>query len=294
MQTRAIVTGANGMLADALIPLLEKKGYLLYKTDIVSQDDILKVDITDKALLQDFFKTHNADIVFHLAAETDVDKCELNPTHAYNTNTAGTENLAVICKERGMQMVYISTGAVFDGAKETGYTEEDMPKPLTVYGKSKLEGEKIVSSLLDRYYIVRAGWMIGGYLRDKKFVWKIIQLIKTSKEIKVVIDKVGSPTFTKDFAKGVLNIVKSGEFGLYHCVNHGICTRFDIAKKILEYMNTNDVILKPVTSEEFPLPAPRGKFEALINKRLSTMGLDNMRTWQDALKEYIEEIKNET
>jgi len=241
--------------------------------------------------VKEFVKTHKPGIVFHLAAETDVDKCEFNKDHAYETNTKGTENIAIACKEHDIPLVYISTGAVFDGEKEGGYTEEDAPNPLSVYGKSKLRGEEVIRSMLSRHYIVRAGWMIGGYNKDKKFVWKIVQLLKTKKEIPVVIDKIGSPTFTKDFAKGIIDIVSAQKYGLYHCVNKGICTRFDIAEKIAEYLKKEDVVLKPVTSEVFPLPAPRGKSEALINYRLSRMNMDNVRPWQDALKEYIEEIK---
>jgi len=133
--------------------------------------------------------------------------------------------------------------------------------------------------------------MIGGFNKDKKFVWKIVHLLKSKKEIEVVIDKAGSPTFTSDLAKGMIDIVSTGKYGVYHCVNKGICTRFDIAKKIAEYLDKKEVILKPVTSERFPLPAPRPKSEALINHKLCLMGIDNARPWGDALREYIEEIK---
>ncbi len=291
MRLNALVTGANGMLADALCPLLRKSGYEVHATDIITGNGIFKLDIKNLADITDVISTSKPDIIFHLAAETDVDKCELNEKHAYLTNAKGTENIAVACKENNIPMVYISTGAVFDGEKTTGYTEEDSPNPLSVYGLSKLKGEDAVKSLLSKYYIVRAGWMIGGFNKDKKFVWKIAQLLKTKKEIPVVIDKIGSPTFTGDFAKGILDIVSAGKHGLYHCVNKGICTRFEIAQKIAEYLNKKEVVLRPVTSEVFPLPAPRAKSEALINNRLICMGMDNMRLWQDALKEYLEDIK---
>jgi dTDP-4-dehydrorhamnose reductase len=291
LKLNALVTGANGMLADALCPLLVKNGYKVYSFDIINSGNILKLDIRDKKAIKNAIDTYNIDFVFHLAAETNVDKCELNKEHAYETNAKGTENIAIICKEHDIPMVYVSTGSVFDGENMHGYKEDDKPNPLSVYGKSKMEGENAVTKLLTRYYIIRAGWMIGGYNKDKKFVWKIVQLLKTAKEIPIVTDKIGSPTFTIDFAKGIVDIVATGKFGLYHCVNKGICTRFDIAKKIAEYMNKTDVILKPVTSEMFPLPAPRGKSEALINYRLSQINMDNMRPWQDALKEYIEGIK---
>ncbi|MFH0772373.1 MAG: dTDP-4-dehydrorhamnose reductase [Candidatus Omnitrophota bacterium] len=291
MTMKAVVTGANGMLADSFCPLLKERGYVIYPTDIVSNGEISKLDIRDLKEIRDFVGKNKPDIIFHLAAETDVDKCELKPEHAYATNAKGAENIAIVCKEFEIPMVYVSTGAVFDGEKPDGYTESDKPNPISVYGKSKFKGEEAVSSLLKKYYIVRAGWMIGGYNKDKKFVWKIIQLLNTKKEISVVTDKKGSPTFTKDFSRGILDIVSAGKYGLYHCVNKGICTRFDIAKKIAEYLRKEDVVIHPVTSEAFPLPAPRGKSEAMINHKLSLMGMDNIRTWQDALKEYIEEIR---
>lgn len=289
MRAKALVTGANGMLGDAICPLLDKCGYELYLIDIAGDETIVKLDIRSLQQVMDFAKNHKPDIIFHLAAETDVDKCELDKDHAYETNVKGTENMSIISKEYGIPLVYISTAAVFDGEKEEGYIEEDTPNPISIYGKSKLKGEELICSMLTKYYIIRTGWMIGGYDKDKKFVWKIIQLLKTKKEISVVTDKIGSPTFTEDLARGIVDIVAREEYGLYHCVNKGICTRYDIAKRIAEYLG-KDVLLKPVTSEVFPLPAPRGKSEALINHRLSRMNMDNMRPWQDALKEYIDEM----
>ncbi len=291
MGKKVFVTGANGMLADSLCPLLTQAGYIVYPSDIITGEAIPELDVRNIDEIKNAASRYRPDIIFHLAAETDVDKCELEPEHAFRTNAMGTENVAKVCKGIDIPMVYISTGAVFDGNKMDGYTENEIPSPLSVYGKSKLEGEQIVKSLLHRYFIVRASWMIGGYNKDKKFVWKIIQRMKKEKKIPVVIDKCGSPTFTKDFAKGLVSIVLKGEYGLYHCVNKGICTRFDIAKKVLEYLNIRDIELKPVTSEAFPLPAPRGKSEALLNDHMSRLGINNMRHWHDALKEYIKDIK---
>jgi dTDP-4-dehydrorhamnose reductase len=292
MQLKAIVTGANGMLGDSLCPLLVNKGYNIAATDIAANTNIFKLDIRNLDEAMNFIKKQKPSIIFHLAAETDVDKCELNENHAYETNAKGTENIAMCCKKLDIPMVYISTGAVFDGEKEGGYTEEDITSPVNIYGRSKLEGEKAVKSLLSKYYIIRAGWMIGGHDKDKKFVWKIVELLKTKKEISAVTDKFGTPTFTKDLSKGIYDIVVKGQYGLYHSVNNGgICTRFDIAEKIIEYLNKKDVILKSVDSNAFPMPAPRPKSEALINYKLSSMGMNSMRTWQEALKEYIEEIK---
>ncbi len=289
---RSVITGADGMLGSALRPLLDRSGYQVYATDISSAGNGLDyLDVQDATAVRGYIFKVKPDIVFHLAAETDVDKCELKPDHAYLTNAQGTRNLALLCKELDIPLIYISTGAVFDGKKKEGYTEDDQPHPISVYGKSKLKGEEEIKSLLEKYYIVRAGWMIGGHDKDKKFVWKIVQLMKNKPEIPVVTDKQGSPTFTGDFARGIMNIVETKEYGIYHCVNKGICTRFDIAEKIREYLGKKDVLLKPVTSAAFPLPAPRGDSEALINQKLSKMGINNMRHWTDCLKDYLEESK---
>lgn len=289
MKLKVLMTGGNGALADALYPLLCQNGYNVYMTDINGIDNkvIFKMDIRDKKEIDRIATKFKPDIIMHLAAETNVDKCELNPDHAYNTNVKGTENMALSAKIMGVTLVYISTGAVFDGEKSEPYIESDKPNPISIYGKTKFEGEKIVTSLMDMYYIFRAGWMIGGYEKDKKFVAKIVNLAKVKKEIPVVTDKFGSPTFTKDFSKGILAVISTKEYGLYHMVNEGCCSRYDIAKKIIEYLERKDVVIKPVTSEAFPLPAPRGRSEMLVNHKLSMIGLNNMRPWQDALREYV-------
>jgi dTDP-4-dehydrorhamnose reductase len=226
----------------------------------------------------------------HLAAETDVDKCELEPDHAYLTNTIGTQNVALMCQKHDIEMVYISTIGVFYGDKPEPYTEFDEPNPINVYGRSKLEGEKIVQNLLKRYYIVRAGWMIGGGpKRDKKFVGKIIRLLDKTNRLKAVYDKVGSPTYTVDFSGCLADLIETGFYGLYHCTNKGYGSRFDVAKKIVEFLGRSDVIVEPVSSAYFPLSAARARSEMSRNYKLELLGLDKMRRWEDALQEYLEQ-----
>ncbi len=226
----------------------------------------------------------------HLAAETDVDKCELEPDQAYLTNTIGTQNVALSCQKRDIIMVYVSTIGVFDGNKPEPYTEFDEPNPINVYGKSKLWGERIVQSFLKKYYIVRAGWMMGGGPRkDKKFVAKIIkQILEGKKELMVVNDKFGSLTYTVDFSKCLTNLIETGCYGLYHCTNKGWASRYEVAKKIVEYMGLNDVKIIAVSSAHFPLPAPRARSEACYNYKLELMRMDKMRPWEEALRDYIE------
>ncbi|MFH1846180.1 MAG: SDR family oxidoreductase, partial [Candidatus Omnitrophota bacterium] len=197
---KILVTGAAGMLAAEVVPMLLAGGHEVIQTDINQRiPDIEALEVRDKAKVWDKIKKEKPDYVFHLAAETDVDLCEKDPEHAYMVNTLGTENVVLACKEFGAKLLYISTGAVFDGTKGI-HNEFDLANPINVYGKSKLEGEKIVQNMLTDFFIVRAGWMVGGWDLDKKFVYKIVQQLKQGKkELVAVDDKKGTPTFTKDF-----------------------------------------------------------------------------------------------
>lgn len=290
---KVLVTGVNGMLGSALCPELLQQNHQIFKTDIVClEKEIRYLDVRNKQVIKEVFRDFRPDIVFHLAAATDVDKCEMQKEEAFATNTLGTENIVLACMEKDVTLIYISTSAVFDGKKEEPYTEFDQPNPLNIYAKTKLEGEKIVQRLLKKYFIVRASWMIGGINKDKKFVMKIIGQLKDKKEILAVTDKRGSPTFTKDLSKGLLDLIKTKRYGLYHMANKGSCSRYDIAKLIVELMGQDDITVKPVTSEVFPLFAPRPDSEAIANFKLQLLGMNNMPTWQESLREYISAVKD--
>ncbi len=285
-----LVTGAAGMLAAEVIPELKRQGCKVSAFDIHQRlPDIQKLDITDHAEVIKTIASAQPEYVFHLAAETDVDRCEKDPDHAFKVNTMGTENIALACQQLGVKLLYISTAGVFFGDKSEPYTEFDAPNPANIYGVSKWEGEKIVAGLLSEYFIVRAGWMVGGWEIDKKFVYKIVQQIKEGRtELRVVSDKFGSPTFTKDFAKNVVALVKTGRYGLYHMTNKGSGSRHDIALKIVEFMGVKaKVKVLPINSAEFPLPAPRARSEMMRNYHLDLIGLNQMPPWEESLKEYI-------
>lgn len=291
---RCLVTGANGMLGSALCPLLSKKGYEVIGTDVnITHNGQVFLDIKNFADVEKLSVLYKPEMVFHLAAATDVDKCQLDPDFAFSVNAAGTKNIALICKKLDVPMVYISTGSVFDGKKAEAYIESDQPNPLNVYAKTKYEGEKIVQELLSKYFIVRAGWMIGGGKKDIKFVAKIVKLVLTNKKIQAVVDKKGSPTFTHDLSKGIIELVNTKNYGLYHMANQGSCSRFEIAKKIIEFMGKDDVAVNPVSSDCFPLPAPRPDSEALENRRLNSLGICKMPHWETALKDYIDTLMEE-
>ncbi|MBN2071285.1 MAG: dTDP-4-dehydrorhamnose reductase [Candidatus Krumholzibacteriota bacterium] len=280
---RVYVTGARGMLGKALVPLLEKK----YE---VKATDLPEADITDRDNIVSDIRSFSPDYVFHLASMTDVDLCELHPEQARLSNTTGTRNVAEGAKETGAMMIYISTGMIYNGRKKGPYTEYDLPDPVNVYGRTKYEGELEIGRLLKRYFIFNTCWIFGGGKEDKKFVSKILELAGKNKKLKIVDDRIGSPTYTVDFARAIADLIEQNEYGRFHCVNSGLASRFQLAEKILQIAGITGCSLTPVSSDEFPLPAPRPEMEGMSNYRLTLMGLDNMRPWDEALSEYIREV----
>jgi len=288
---KVLVTGAAGMLGSDLCPELEKNGVEVIRTDIhLTQSVTLKMDVTEPDNINSVMDEHDVDWVFHLAAETDVDLCEQDPDHALRTNALGTENIVLSCLERNVPVVYISTAAVFNGQKPEPYTEFDTPDPVSAYGRSKLEGEKAVTTFLNRFFIFRAGWMVGGWEIDKKFVFKIAGLLRERDRLTVVNDKFGSPTFTFDFSRNLVKVWKSGRYGLYHMANRGVTSRYEMACQIARCMGVEKKVeIVPINSAHFPLPAPRARSEMMYNSRLDLMGLNDMPRWEDSLKHYITE-----
>ena len=275
------MTGASGGLGAALIPLLRKRRDTLILTDVGTMDvgdlpDVLKV-----------FNASRPDLVFHLAAATDVDRCEREPEYAYRVNVLGTNNVATTCQKYDIPLVYVSTAEVFDGKKKTPYTEQDKPNPVNEYARTKFEGEKAVQRLLKKYFIVRTAWLVGGGKNDKKFVGKFLRLLDTQKIVKVVSDKIGSPTFADDLAANLLLLVDSGRYGLYHMCNKGHGSRYDMAREILKSLKIKNVELVAVSSKEFPAPAKRGRSEAIKNRKLGLLGLDRMPEWKKSLRKYL-------
>jgi dTDP-4-dehydrorhamnose reductase len=287
-----LVTGAAGMLAAEVVPELKSNGHAVIETDInLRLPSITKLDFTDINAVEDIIKQSKPDFIFHIAALTDVDLCEKEPDLAYKVNLLGTENIALMCYKYNLPILYISTGGVFNGQKPSAYTEFDQPDPVNKYADSKLRGEIVIQNLLTKYFILRAGWMIGGGDIDKKFVYKIVQQLKDGKtELNVVNDKFGSPCFTFDFAKQILPIIETGRYGIYHCANGGFVSRFEIAQKIVELMNLNErVKINPINSAQFPLPAPRSRSEAIANYKLNLLGINKMPDWQKSLERYLSE-----
>src|SRR3989338_5767931 len=298
---RVLVTGAAGMLGHDLCNELERQSHEVIRTDIRTKESkIRKLDVTDKNGVFAAVEQIKPDLVAHLAAETDVDKCEVEQDHAYLTNTIGTLYATLAAQKFNTLMVYISTAGVFDGKSLKPYTEFDTPNPINVYGKSKYEGEKIVQNLLNRSFIIRPGWMVGGGKeRDKKFVYKLLkQLEDGKKDFNIVTDKIGSLTYTADFAKNFMPLIETHNYGLYHMTNKGYGSRYDLAKKIFEVLKIEDINLNAVTSELYPkenygvfsstpTPAPRPDSEAMRNYKLELLGLNNMNHWEEAVEDYV-------
>ena len=290
--SRVLITGCGGMLGSAIYPYFRD----YFETVLATDKDLCEswlqlLDVRDVDGMKAIFSSFKPDLVLHLAAETDVEYCETHPDVAYNTNATSTRNLAELCEQGGATLVYISTAGTFDGEKETPYTEEDEPKPIMVYGQSKFDGENYVKEICSRYYIVRAGWMVGGGQRkDHKFVSKIIdQIVESQPVIYAVNDKWGAPTYTHDFALNLFKLLQSEHYGIYHMVCEGDGTRYDVAQEILDICGRNDIKLEAVDSDYFSDTyfAPRPRSEIMVNANLAKIGINLMRPWKLALRDYL-------
>jgi len=268
---KALITGANGMLGQDLSPILEDEGYEVIETDVDS------MDITDINSVKKVLTTEKPDIVFHCAAWTNVDKAEEDPKGAELINFKGTENVAKICSQLDITIVYISTDYVFDGEKpETEfYTPSDKTNPLSVYGKTKLMGEQAILNNCKKHYIVRTSWLYG--INGKNFVETMLSL-KDKPEIKVVNDQRGCPTWTIELANALVKIVNM-PFGIYHACGSKSTTWYEFAKEIFSLSNLN-VNLLPCKTEEFPRLAKIHKDSAMNNNKIC-------RDWKLALKDYL-------
>ena len=244
-----------------------------------------ELDITDTVALQRRLHASRPHWVLHLAALTDVDRCEREPEAAFRVNTAATETIVAGCRALDAGLLFVSTIAVFDGKKESAYVESDRPNPVNAYGCSKWRAEAAVASL-PRHLIVRSSWLFGGGVVDKKFVGKILALAATRDVLHVVADKVGSPTSVDDLALGLQRLLQVGAIGLYHAVNAGQpASRFHFARAIVAAAAL-PVTVRPVTSSFFPQLAPRPDMEAARSEKLAASWLP---PWPQALQTYVAE-----
>lgn len=287
---KIFIAGCGGMLGKAFYDEF-KNDYKLTCSDIdLNEDWLIYQDFRDLNSYRDKVVDSNPDILIHLGAHTDLEYCENNIEDAYKTNTLSVENATYIANELNIPLVYISTAGIFDGSKDI-FDDWDSPNPMCVYARTKFLGEEIVKENCKRYFIFRAGWMMGGFNKDKKFIFKIIKQIECGvKELNIVNDKNGTPTYTVDFAKNVRAILEKEFYGLYNLVCSGITTRVEVTREILKILKKEkDIKINEVNSDFFLKTyfAKRPKSERLINRKLNLRGLNQMRDWKIALKEYL-------
>jgi dTDP-4-dehydrorhamnose reductase len=222
------------------------------------------------------------EVVIHTAAFTVVDDCEIQPDLAFRVNADGSRNVALACRKLGISMLYVSTDYVFDGEKNEPYVESDVPNPISVYGRSKLEGERYVSQLLERYWIVRTSWLFGPH--GKNFTQVILERAQEGAVLPVVDDQVGSPTYTEDLAAKLEQIIERGKSGIYHVSNQGACSRFEFAQEILRQVGMDPSRVVPIPTSVSKRSARRPRDSRLANARLMAEGLGLLPPWQDALR----------
>lgn len=292
MKKRIYVAGCGGMLGEAF-HMQFKDGYELKCTDIdVNESWLTWMDFRNYENYKKEVLDFNPDYLFHIGAHTNLEYCELNIDDAYLTNTTSVENAVYIANEINVPLLYISTAGIFDGSKKS-FDDWDLPNPLGHYARSKYAGELFVKENARRYLICRAGWMMGGGpKKDKKFIQKILKQIKDGKkELHIVNDKLGTPTYTHEFARNVMLLLKRELWGLYNMVCEGETGRLEVTHELLRLIGMeNKIIVKPVKSEFFRKEffAARPDSECLVNKKLQLRGLNKMNVWKVSLKSYID------
>lgn len=286
------IAGCGGMLGEAFYKQFSSDYEIRCTDKDVNEEWLSFLDFRDYQAYKKDVMDFNPDYLFHLGAYTDLEFCENNPDETYITNTLAVENAVYIANELDIPVLYISTAGIFDGNKQF-YDDWDAPNPLGVYARSKYMGERFVCENSNRFLVCRAGWMMGsGPAKDKKFIQKIIKQIKDEKkELFIVNDKDGTPTYTHDFAKNVKLLLEKEYWGLYNMVCGGQTSRLEVALEILKILNKEkEIKITEVTSDYFKKEyfADRPPCERLVNKKLELRNLNIMRDWKIALKEYIE------
>lgn len=278
-----LIIGSNGQLG------LEMQKKLKQKNTEFAAYDYPEVDITDKEKLRSIVDLVKPTTIVNCAAYTNVDAAEMDAKNAYRVNALGAKNLAQLCDEYDIELVHISTDYVFNGdamienGRQRAYLETDKCAPVTVYGKTKYQGEQFVQSCCKKYYILRTAWLYG---EGNNFVRTMLALAEKNDTITVVTDQIGSPTSTADLAEAIIVLIGSGAYGLYHATCEGQCSWYEFAKKIFEIKQV-PINVVPVTSEQFVRPAKRPAWSVLENAALRSIDKNVFHTWEDALIDYL-------
>lgn len=278
---KVLVTGVKGQLGYDVVEELEKRGLEAVGVDIE------EMDITDAGSVDRVLRQSAPDAVIHCAAYTAVDAAEDNEALCRRVNADGTRNIAEVCRELDIKMIYISTDYVFSGQGNRPWEPEDERDPQSVYGQTKYEGELAVQELLEKYFIVRIAWVFG--VNGKNFVRTMLKLSENHDTITVVNDQFGSPTYTYDPARLLVDMVQTEKYGIYHATNEGICSWYDFACAIFREAGIS-MNVKPVSSAEYGAKANRPANSRMSKEKLTENGFERLPTWQDALKRYLDII----
>ncbi len=278
---KVLVTGVKGQLGYDVVNELKKRGMEAVGVDLE------EMDITDAASVDKVLKDAAPDAVIHCAAYTAVDAAEDQEELCRRVNRDGTRNIAKVCRELDIKMVYISTDYVFNGQGTRPWEPEDERQPLNVYGLTKCEGEEAVQELLEKYFIVRIAWVFG--INGKNFVKTMLRLAENNKRVTVVNDQYGSPTYTYDLAKLLVDMVQTQKYGIYHATNEGICTWYEFACEIFKQAGIEMEVV-PVSAAEYPAKAKRPENSRMSKEKLTENGFDRLPPWQDALKRYLKAL----
>jgi dTDP-4-dehydrorhamnose reductase len=288
---RIYLAGVGGMLGEAIHKVLADKHELMCTDIDVNEPWLERCDFRNFAEYETSVSAFEPAILMHIGAHTSLEYCESHPDDAYLTNTLAVEHAATLAQAHGIPLVYISTAGVFDGEKEL-YDDWDQPRPLGVYARAKYLGEIAVQTRVPRHYIFRAGWMMGGGpKKDKKFIQKLMkQLASGVTELNIVNDKLGTPTYTVDFARNLAAMIETPYYGLYNMVCGGETGRLEVAEELLRLLKLQDKVrIRPVDSCHFAQEyfAPRPACERLVNYKLKLRKMDMMRDWRIALDDYL-------
>lgn len=283
MSMRVLVTGAKGQLGTDLMNELNRQGLEAIGVDIE------EMDITDAESCRRVISQEKPDAVIHCAAYTAVDAAEDNVELCSRINGQGTRNVAQACRDQGIKLMYISTDYVFDGQGTRPWEPDDPRDPLNVYGETKYQGELAVEELLDQYFTVRIAWVFG--LAGKNFIKTMLRLGQERGAVSVVDDQIGSPTYTYDLARLLVDMIQTDRYGRYHATNEGICSWYEFACEIFRQAGMDQVQVTPVSSQQFAAKAKRPSNSRMSKEKLSDNGFVRLPDWKDALGRYLKVLE---
>lgn len=281
---RVFVTGVKGQLGHDVVDELEKRGHEAIGVDID------EMDITDAESVNRVIREAAPEAVIHCAAYTAVDAAEDNLELCRRVNAYGTENIAKVCRELDIKMMYISTDYVFNGGGERPWEPDDHREPLNVYGLTKYEGEIAVEQNVQKYFIVRIAWVFG--VNGKNFIKTMLRLGKEKGAVSVVNDQIGSPTYTYDLARLLVDMIQTDKYGRYHATNEGLCSWYEFACEIFRQAGMDEVKVTPVDSDGFPAKAKRPSNSRMSKEKLTENGFERLPSWQNALERYLKALKD--